>query len=237
MALTILTLSVVAFACRNGDRDGRIPRAGSDPADDDSRGSAGALAGGVIVPDRAGALYVVSLGGDGVALLGPSDDAVIAYVSRGERRVYVDAEWTDRAHFLLGAYISVSTGLWRLPLPGDDARAPITPDDEAREFEAMDMDLLDPTRIPRPGDMRVRLGRPGSLDAVLECVPLGGESPGAMSGGPWEGRAIQGGEGNGGRELFGRLGEGRLHPTRACRGDAHPVGVYGWRYAPIRENR
>ncbi len=120
---------------------------------------------------------VDGLGRGWVALTDTSTDGVIAYVSVPDRRVYVDAMWRDRAHFLLGAYTSVSTGHWRLPLPGDDARAPIAPGDADREFDAVDLRELPDGHAPAPGDMRVRRGAVVSADLSVRCRRISGALP------------------------------------------------------------
>lgn len=155
---------------------------------------------------------------------------LVAYVSRAERRVYLDRDWRGRVHFLLGAYTSVSTGLWRIPLPGDDPLRPIAPGDESREFEVTGLDAMPPGLEPVPGDMRVRVGAPESVRLEGSCPGEGAggtsEAPGLL-GGPWTVARLDGPPGAGGREEFVRVGAGRrADPTDCTPGE--PVDVLTW---------
>lgn len=156
---------------------------------------------------------------------------LVAYVSRAERRVYLDRDWRGRVHFLLGAYTSVSTGLWRIPLPGDAPLRPIAPGDESREFEVTDLDAMPPELEPVPGDMRVRLGAPETVRLEASCPAgegAGGtpEAPGLL-GGPWTLARLDGPPGTGGREEFVPVGTGqRTDPADCTPGET--VDVLTW---------
>lgn len=182
--------------------------------------------GGATVPDLSPAT-VRDLGNGAVGLHVGGGGPAVAYVSRRDRRVYLDPAWRARAHFLLGAYTSVSTGLWRIPLPGDDPRAPIVPGDELREFEATDLAAWDPEREAVPGDIRVRAGAARDVTVELPCrLPASGAW--AVRGGPWELTRLDGPAGRGGREAFVAVGSARRHATAACAGPGVEVEVLAW---------
>lgn len=193
----------------------------------------------------------VRLPNGAVGLVDVDEGPPAAYVSRSRRTVWVDRDWRDRAHFLLGAYTSVSTGLWRIPLMGDDPRAPIVPGDEDREFEAVELVADDLPPVPSPGDIRVHLGirRRILLDAACRTIdnlddqhderPAPGDA--WLTGGPWAvlrfverpgdpGPAPSGDAtpGVGGREAFSVVGAGHRHLERACGGPGASVSVWAW---------
>ena len=70
-----------------------------------------------------------------VRILNTTSALPLAYVSLGLRRVYVENMVRDQVIGLLNAHVSVSTGLWRIPLPGDRPEQPLVPGDTSREFE------------------------------------------------------------------------------------------------------
>lgn len=105
----------------------------------------------------------------------------VAYVSMESRQVFVDWRFRDRAVGLLEAHISVSTALWRIPLPGDPRGIPITPGDPLREFEERSMDEWDAQRTPSMDDIRICRGGLVSRRVSFKCVPLGGPSRPAAS--------------------------------------------------------
>ena len=104
----------------------------------------------------------------------PGDEFPVAYVSMARRRVYVDRAYRDRATWLLHAHISVSTALWRIPLPGDPPGEPIMPGDTEREFEEIPMRAWDPSLRPSMDDVRIVRGRPVRRLVDFRCVPLVG---------------------------------------------------------------
>lgn len=164
---------------------------------------------------------------DAVHLTAPLPEPPVAYLSMRERRVYVDRSRRDRAERLLGAYVSITTGFWRIPLLGDDPRVPITPGDEAREFEEVDLALLDPEAPPALGDVRAFAGAPASLEVSLGCLPLEGGG-GWVSAEAFGVERLVAGEGDGGREYFGVVGAGRLHGDAACEDEGAPVRILSW---------
>lgn len=166
-------------------------------------------------------------GVDRAWIASPSDRRPAAYVAMATRRVFVDRAHRDRASWLLDAHISVSTGLWRIPLPGDSPLTPISPGDERREFEEMDIGAWDPATPPHEGDVRIVLG--GRMPVVLAagCVPIQGT-------GDWlaverleHERCLPGAD-DAVREDFQRLGGGRRHSDRSCTDGGVDVSVFGW---------
>ena len=108
----------------------------------------------------------------------------LAYVSRGQQKIFVDYESRISVSVLVAAHISVSSGLWRIPLLGDDVRVPIDAGDPEREFQEHDISEWDPDLLPEEGDYRVQMGSPIQTEISLECAPV---LPGRgwVSGGPW----------------------------------------------------
>lgn len=213
-ALCGLATPLAATACRMGDDD----RGGSD------------LIGGAdhgIDPTLAP--------GPGTAVRLTSTDSVrpVAYLSRSRRRVWVERSLRDRIHRMLGAHISVSTGLWRIPLPGDDPRVPIPPGDEEREYLEVGMERWDPAMEPDPGDVRILRGEPVTVRVASGCVPVpGDEGGGVVAVPPFRlGSARAGGAGLV-REDFAPVARGRRHRDPTCRGDGEPVEVLGWSAEP-----
>ena len=92
---------------------------------------------------------------DAVRIAAPLSEPPLAYVSRESLKVYVD--WTAREEIrgALVAHISVSSGLWRIPLPGDDLAIPVDAGDELREFEETHLGEWNPTMPPALGGFSV----------------------------------------------------------------------------------
>lgn len=170
---------------------------------------------------------LLAWGGDGVHLAAPMAELPMAYVSMARREVFVDYESRGLSKWLLDAHISVSTGVWRIPLPGDPPNQPITPGDGVREFEELDIAAWDPSMEPAEGDFRIRRGRPTPLRIEFTCVPLA-ETGAWYTGGPWEVlRCAAGGE-EACREDFLEIGTGVRHPRRACAEPGVPVRFLSW---------
>ena len=170
---------------------------------------------------------------DVIRIAAPVAELPVAYVSMASRRVFIDLEFRDRASWLLGAHISVSTALWRIPLPGDPPGQPITPGDELREFEEVSIREWDPAMPPAEDDVRIRRGRRATTSVHFVCVPGGGAS-GAIAGtewfsaGPWPLDVCAGGSQETTREDFMRIGAGTRHATRSCEGPGEPIGFITW---------
>jgi len=153
------------------------------------------------------------------------------------RRVFIDLEFRDRASWLLSAHISVSTALWRIPLPGDPPGQPITPGDELREFEEVSIRDWDPAMPPTEDDIRIRRGRRATTSVHFSCVPGGGLSgPEAgtewFSAGPWSMDVCSPGPEETTREDFMLVGEGTRHTTRSCDGSGEPIRLITWACRP-----
>ena len=147
---------------------------------------------------------------DAVRILAPASLLPMAYVSVGLQRVFVDSAFRDRVIGLLNVHVSVSTGLWRIPLPGDGPEEPLVPGDTAREFEVAMAREWDPTRDPAEGDFRIMPGRCVNVRVDFSCAPISGLDE-WFSAGPWD--------------------IGRCDPARdgMCREDFHDIGT-GSRY-------
>jgi hypothetical protein len=163
---------------------------------------------------------------DVVVVTSPMSGLPMAYVSRGLRQVFVDYSYRDRSNWILDAHISVSTGVWRIPLPGDPVGQPITPGDVVREFEELDIAEWDPLMEPAIGDFRIRAGEPASTRIDFRCVPM--SRGGWYSAGPWDIRQCEPGGSDACREDFVVVGEGERHPIRGCSEEAGAVRVVTW---------
>ena len=166
-------------------------------------------------------------GVDAVWVASPQERRPVAYLSMEGRQVFVDRAHRDRASWLLEAHISVSTGLWRIPLPGDAPSVPIPPGDEEREFEEMDMGAWDPTRVPAEGDVRILLGRRVPWVVPAGCVPVQGAAE-WLATERLERLRCRPGEGEAVREDFVVLGTGRRSSDRSCADSGVEVDVFGW---------
>ena len=173
----------------------------------------------------------------------PSDEPPVAYVSMETRRVFVDRDYRDRVAWLLDAHISVSTALWRIPLPGDPGSEPITPGDALREFEEVEIRDWSPTMRPSMDDIRIRRGRSTLRRVELRCVPLAGrEAPRVdspldsvvgepeawCSAGPWEISVADESPVGAIREEFMIVGTGLCHLEPACPGSGNVIQLVGW---------
>lgn len=180
---------------------------------------------------------VVASFGEGVRIATPLSVLPAAYVSMATRQVFVDRAHRDRASWLLDAHISVSTWVWRIPLPGDSRRTPIPPGDEAREFEELPIGAWDPDAAPTVGDIRIVLGRVQATTVPLDCVPIQ-PSDARLSADALVFDAVLPGPGEAAREDFGYLGSGIRLDDPECTdpsGDQAEAGrsrrsveIFGW---------
>lgn len=127
--------------------------------------------GGALGPPRP---ILLPWGPDGVRIAAPPRERPVAYLSHRTMEIWIDLEYRDRLQFALGAHISVSTGHWRVPLPGDPENIPIQAGDPRREFEEIDMRAWDAEIEPTEGDVRVMRGAPTATQVRIECQPLSG---------------------------------------------------------------
>lgn len=109
-----------------------------------------------------------------VRIAAPPRERPVAYMSRRYMKIWVDHEFRDRLSYALNAHISVSTGHWRIPLPGDPPNIPVTPGDENREYEEFDVRFWDAEIEPAEGDLRVLRGAPASTVVSIQCQPVSG---------------------------------------------------------------
>ena len=181
--------------------------------------------GGAILVDRP---VLLPWGPDAVRIASPLDELPLAYVSTARREVFVDRESRGLSKWLLDAHISVSTGVWRIPLPGDPPSVPITPGDTIREFEELDIVAWDSAMEPAEGDFRIRRGAPRAVRYDFTCVPSSVD--GAWhSGGPWDvARCARSAADETCREDFLELGTGLRHPLRGCAEEGQAVRFLAW---------
>jgi hypothetical protein len=162
-----------------------------------------------------------------VRIAAPLAASPVAYVSRVLRRAFIDSDSRIEIELMLAAHISVSSGLWRIPLPGDDLGIPIDAGDELREFEETPIGEWNPTLDPTEGDFRLRRGRRKTVAVAFDCVPMAARE-GLFSAGPWEiAQCAETGPGLC-REDFMEIGTGSRYSRRDIGTCTEPVG--GVRY-------
>lgn len=183
--------------------------------------------GSAAVPDAITRPVLVPWGHDAVRMSAPTSELPVAYVSMGHRELYVDHDFRDRVYWDLRAHISVSTGVWRIPLVGDPPKEPVTPGDLLREFEELSIRDWDPTEEPVEGDIRILRGRATSKHVDLACASVAGGRA-WLRAGPWD--ILQCGEPNEAlcREDFMSVGIGTLYADRDCTRPEGPVRLITW---------
>ena len=125
---------------------------------------------------------------------------------------------------MLAAHISVSTELWRIPLPGDDLGIPVDAGDELREFEETPVGEWDATMDPTDGDFRIRRGRRENVEVAFDCLPMAGRE-GWYSAGPWEIAQCTGRGPDLCREDFMTIGTGSHYARRPFGACTEPAGA------------
>jgi len=170
---------------------------------------------------------------DAVRIDAPPAERPVAYVSFGRKEAYIDIEYRDRLRYVLSAHISVSTGHWRIPLPGDSPSIPVQPGDPVREYEEIDMRLWDAAMEPGEGDLRVLRGSPEPVTLEVACQPLSGGGA-FFSGGPFELWRAGQPDDELCREDLMEIGTGTRFEDRDC---TRPVGTtrfvtWAWRDLP-----
>ncbi|HSG07946.1 MAG TPA: hypothetical protein VLA36_06300 [Longimicrobiales bacterium] len=218
-ALGVLGPVSAAWACADRSDSTSGSRSPEAPSPDRARSTSFALR-----PGPADTVHVVA----------PAAEPPVAYVSRGDMRVYLDPKYRDWAEHRLAAYVSVTTGLWRIRRPEDDPGVPIVPGDELREFEVVDLGLWDPGMTPVEGDVRLRLGSPIPVLMDLSCARLSAVDA-WISAGRTVVQRRDGPAGEGGREDFTELGTGTRHPDPACSTAGRPVRILTWACPPERD--
>lgn len=157
----------------------------------------------------------------------PPREQPTAYVSMATRQLFVDHDYRDQVYWDLRAHISVSTGVWRIPLVEDAPRVPITPGDEVREFEELSMREWDPTAAPAEGDIRIMRGRAMPLRIDFACAPLAGGGAWFQAG-PWD--LLHCGDPSEAlcREDLRSVGAGMRYADRDCTQLVGPVRMLTW---------
>ena len=160
-----------------------------------------------------------------VRISAPLSKYPAAYVSRRLRKAYIDLESRLETRMVLAAHISVSTGHWRIPLPGDDLGIPIDAGDELREFEERPIGEWDPAMDPAEGDFRIRRGRRETVRIDFDCLPMANRE-GWFSGGPWDiAQCVTGPGTDLCREVFVDVGTGSRFSGRPLGACAAPIGT------------
>ena len=159
---------------------------------------------------------------DAVRISAPLSELPAAYVSRGLQRVFIELDSRIQVRVMLAAHISVSSGLWRIPLPGDDLGIPVDAGDELREFEETPVGEWDSTMDPMEGDFRIRRGQRVNVGVAFDCMPMAARE-GWFSAGPWEIAQCVGPGPDLCREDFMEIGTGSRYARRAIGTCAEPV--------------
>tara|TARA_B110001454_G_C12675415_1_gene415628 strand:- start:58 stop:744 length:687 start_codon:yes stop_codon:yes gene_type:complete len=140
----------------------------------------------------------------------------VAYVSIAQKKIFVEYESRISVSVLLAAHISVSSGLWRIPLFGEDLEVPIDAGDPGREFAERDISEWSPGQLLQEGDYRVQRGSSVQREILLDCVPILPEK-GWVSGGPWLTYQCSGIGEKLCREVFSPIGKGIRHDSKSYR--------------------
>ena len=162
-----------------------------------------------------------------VRILDTTSALPLAYVSLGLRRVYVENMVRDQVIGLLNAHVSVSTGLWRIPLPGDRPEQPLIPGDTSREFEVAEIWDWDPKADPTEGDFRIMAGAGVRTNIHFSCQPISGKEE-WYSAGPWSVDQCDPSLDGACREDFQQVGEGIRYTDRNCSRPGETVGFLTW---------
>ena len=161
---------------------------------------------------------------DAVRIAAPLSATPVAYVSRALRRVFIEADYRLEIEGILAAHISVSSGVWRIPLAGDDLAIPIDAGDELREFEETHIGEWDPTMDPAEGDFRLRRGQRETVRVDFACATMATRE-GLFSGGPWEIGQCGGAGPELCREDFMEIGTGSRYSRRDIGTCTEPLGA------------
>jgi hypothetical protein len=168
----------------------------------------------------------------GIHLAAAPAELPVAYVSMERMQLYVDHDYRDQAYWDLRAHISVSTGVWRIPLRGDPPTMAVVPGDLEREFEELSEREWDPTLPPTRGDIRIVRGVATAKRIHVECIPLAGGGAWVRAG-PWEIVQAAGTSEQLVREDFMVVGTGTRYADRECTRPEGPVDVVTWMAVPL----
>jgi hypothetical protein len=168
-----------------------------------------------------------SYAGNAARLVTPMSQPPIAYVSQGLRLVFIDREFRDLLVGILSAHISVSTGHWRIPQPGDSLQEPLIPGVPVREFEEVGIGDWDLGMEPSEGDFRIRRGQRVETTIDFSCVPMGDSSQ-QLSGGPWYIVQCDGSGAGTCREDFVEVGTAARSTAGSCGDGNDEIRVLTW---------
>lgn len=171
-------------------------------------------------------------GPDAVRVEAPPAERPVAYVSFGRKEAYIDLEFRERLQYVLSAHISVSTGHWRIPLPGDSPTIPVQPGDPVREYEEIDMRIWDASMEPGEGDLRVLRGSPEPVTLEVACQPLSGGGA-FLSGGPFELQRAGAPNDELCREDLMEIGTGTRFDDRDCTRPLGPARFVTWAWRDL----
>ena len=161
---------------------------------------------------------------DAVRIAAPLSALPVAYVSRGSMKIFIGLESRLEVRLILAAHISVSTGHWRIPLPGDDLAIPVDAGDALREFEETPIGEWDATLDPSEGDFRIRRGERENVGVAFHCMPMASRE-GWYSAGPWEIAQCNGRGAGLCREDLMDIGTGSRYAGRPMGACTEPVGT------------
>ncbi len=161
--------------------------------------------------------------GDAVRISAPLAELPAAYVSRGLQKVFIELDSRIQIQVMLAAHISVSSGHWRIPLPGDDLGIPVDAGDALREFEETPIGEWNSNMDPMEGDFRVRHGQRENVEVAFHCMPMAARE-GWYSAGPWQIAQCAGPRQELCREDFMEIGTGTRYARRDIGTCTEPVG-------------
>jgi len=170
---------------------------------------------------------IQSYGADAACIVAPLPGPPIAYVSQGLQLVFINREFRDLLVGILSAHISVSTGHWRIPQPGEPLEEPLIPGVPQHEFEEVEIGDLDLEMEPSEGDFRIRRGRRVDATIDLACVPVLDSSL-RLSGGPWHIEQCEGSGAGTCREDFVEVGIATRYGAGTCGDGAGNIRVLTW---------
>ncbi len=170
---------------------------------------------------------IQSYGADAARIVAPISEPSIAYVSQGLQLVFIDREFRDLLVGILSAHISVSTGHWRIPQPGEPLEEPLIPGVPEHEFEEVGISDLDLEMEPSEGDFRIRRGQRQATTIDFSCIAMA-DSPQQISGGPWHVEQCDGSLRGTCREDFVELGIGSRYAATSCGTGALDIRLLSW---------